>query len=260
MSKQADIIRELQDSLRELQDRINASEAICKDLLSHLYNSEAQGRIKFDDYRIKYTQEAIERREAEAKAKQLRDNFNTARADFRDMAEANFWTLVFLNDKERQEKLDDIWSTITDSLVLPEDAKRPQHTVPKLTVDQLINRRAELLDSINKANATQYNDTIEHCNQSKADFALSMERERDKQIAEINRKDGLSESERQRKVSEVEAYFEREIQKHLLEMKRQISSAEVSLQRLDDHKAELAKVDVDWHPNRSTHLRRIGST
>ena len=235
MSEQADIIR-------ELQDRLNATEAICQDLLSHLYNSEAQGRIKFDDYRIKYTQEAIERREAEAKAKQLRDNFNTAKADFRDMAEANFWTLVFLNEKQRQEKLDDIWSTITSGLVLPEDAKRPQHIVPELTVDQLISRRSELLDSINRTNATQYNDTIEHCNQSKADFALSMEREQDKQIAEINRKDGLNESERQRQVSEVEAYFEREIERHSLEMKRQISSAEVSLKRLDDHKAELAKV------------------
>lgn len=236
MRKQSDIIR-------ELQDRLNAAEAICQDLLSHLYNSEAQGRIKFDDYRIKYTQEAIERREAEAKTKQLRDNFNTAKADFRDMAEANFWTLVFLNVKERQEKLDDIWSTITDGLVLPEDAKRPQHIVPELTVDQLINRRAELLDSINRTNATQYNDTIEHCKQSKADFGLNMKRERDKQIAEINRKDGLNEPERQRQVSEVEAYFEREIERHSREMKRQISSAEVSLKRLDDHKAELAKVE-----------------
>ena len=242
MRKQSDIIRELQDRQKELQDRVNATEAICQDLLIHLYNSEAQGRIKFDDYRIKYTQEAIERREAEAKAKRLRDNFNTAKADFRDMAEANFWTLVFLNDEERQEKLDDIWSTITSELVLPEDAKRPQHIVPELTVDQLINRRAELLDSINRANATQYNDTIEHCKQSKADFGLNMKRERDKQIAEINRKDGLNESERQRQVSEVEAYFEREIVRHSLEMKRQISSAEVSLKRLDDHKAELAKV------------------
>ncbi|MFD3432229.1 hypothetical protein, partial [Alteromonas macleodii] len=235
MRKQSDIIR-------ELQDRLNATEAICQDLLSHLYNSEAQGRIKFDDYRIKYTQEAIERREAEAKAKQLRDNFNTAKADFRDMAEGNYWTLVFLNDKERQEKLDDIWSTITSGLVLPEDAKRPQHIVPELTIDQLINRRAELLDSINRANATQYNDTIEHCKQSKADFGLNMKRERDKQIAEINRKDGLNESERQQQVSETKAYFDREIKKHLLEMKRQISSAEVSLKRLEDHKAELAKV------------------
>ncbi len=130
MSKQADIIRELQERQKELQDRLNAAEAICKDLLSHLYNSEAQGRIKFDDYRIKYTQEAIERREAEAKTKQLRDNLNTAKADFRDMAEANFWTLVFLNEKQRQEKLDDIWSTITSGLVLPEDAKRPQRVVP----------------------------------------------------------------------------------------------------------------------------------
>ncbi|WP_420933184.1 hypothetical protein ACOJR9_11910 [Alteromonas sp. A081] len=243
MSKQADIIRELEERQKELQDRVNAAEAICQDLLSHLYNSEVQGRIKFDDYRIKYTQEAIERREAEAKAKQLRDNFNTAKTDFRDMAEANFWTLVFLNDEKRQEKLDDIWSTITSGLALPEDAKRPQHIVPELTVDQLINRRAELLDSINRANATQYNDTIEHCNQSKIDFTMSMERERDKQIAELNRKDGLRESERQHQISETQAYFDREIKKHLLEMNRQIRSAEVSLKRLETHKLELVKVE-----------------
>lgn len=236
MSKQA-------DTIRELQDRLNATEAICKDLLSHLYNSEAQGQIKFDDYRIKYTQEAIERREAEAKAKQLRDNYNTAKADFKDMAEANFWTLVFLNEKQRQEKLDDIWSTITSGLALPEDAKCPQYAVPELTVDQLINRRAELLDSISRTNATQCKDTIEHCNQSKVDFTKSMERERDKQIAELSRKDGLKEPERHQQISETQAYFDREIKKHLLEMKRQISSAEVSLKRLDDHKAELDKVE-----------------
>ena len=69
-----------------------------------------------------------------------------------------------------------------------------------------------------------------------------MERERDKQIAELNRKDELSESERQQQVSETKAYFDREIQKHLLEMKRQISSAEVGLKRLEDYKTELAKV------------------
>lgn len=236
MSKQADLIR-------ELQDRLNATEAICKDLLSHVYSSEAKGQIKFDDYRIKHTQEAIERREAEAKAKQLRDNYITAKADFRDLAEANFWTLVFLNEKERQEKLDDIWSTITDGLVLSEDAKRPQHIIPELTIDQLINRRAELLDSINRINATQCKSTIEHCKQSKIDFTVSMERERDKQIAELSRKDGLRESERQHQISETQAYFDREIKKHLLEMNRQISSAEVSLKRLEAHKLELVKVE-----------------
>lgn len=236
MSKQADIIR-------ELQDRLNATEAICKDLLSHVYSSEAKGQIKFDDYRIKYTQEAIERREAEAKAKQLRDNYITAKADFRDLAEANFWTLVFLNEKERQEKLDDIWSTITDGLVLSEDAKRPQHIIPEVTIDQLINRRAELLDSINRINATQCKSTIEHCKQSKIDFTVSMERERDKQIAELSRKDGLRESERQHQISETQAYFDREIKKHLLEMNRQISSAEVSLKRLEAQKLELVKVE-----------------
>ncbi len=236
MSKQADIIR-------ELQDRLNATEAICKDLLSHVYSSEAKGQIKFDDYRIKYTQEAIERREAEAKAKQLRDNYITAKADFRDLAEANFWTLVFLNEKERQEKLDDIWSTITDGLVLSEDTKRPQHIIPEVTIDQLINRRAELLDSINRINATQCKSTIEHCKQSKIDFTVSMERERDKQIAELSRKDGLRESERQHQISETQAYFDREIKKHLLEMNRQISSAEVSLKRLEAHKLELVKVE-----------------
>tara|TARA_Y100000034_G_scaffold65760_1_gene79398 strand:- start:378 stop:1115 length:738 start_codon:yes stop_codon:yes gene_type:complete len=237
-------MRKQSDLIQQLTDRVCATEAICKDLLAHVLGSDAQAQIKFDDYRIKYTQEAIERREAEARAKQLRDNFNTAKADFRDMAEANYWTLVFLNEKERQEKLDDIWSTITIDLALPEDAKRPQYIVPELTVDQLISRRSELLDSIDRTNATQHKSTIEHCNKLMIDFTKCMEQERDKQIAELNRKDGLSESERQQQINETQAHIDREIKKYLLEMKRQISSAEVSLKRLDDHKAQLAKVET----------------
>lgn len=236
MSKQTEIIR-------ELQDRVNATEAICIDLLSRLYNSETQGRTKFNDYRTNYTQEAIEHREAEAKATQLRDNYNTAKADFRELANTNFWTLVFLNEAERHEKLDDIWSTITDGLLLPEDAARPQHTLPELTVDMLISRRAELRDSISSANASQCDNTIEHCNKSKIDFTKSMEKARDKRVAELSRNEKLSESDRQTQISDTQAHFKREIQKHLLEMNRRISSEKVTLKRLEDHKTELAKVE-----------------
>jgi len=59
------------ETIRELKDRVNALEAMTRDLLAVALNSEAQAKIKFDDYSIKYTQEAVEKREAEAKAKRL---------------------------------------------------------------------------------------------------------------------------------------------------------------------------------------------
>ena len=91
------------ETIRELKDRLCAVEAICKDLLARDYNSAAQGQIKFDDYRIKYTQAAVEQREAEAKAKQLSVNLHTVKTDFRDIAKSKYWSLVFMTEKKREQ-------------------------------------------------------------------------------------------------------------------------------------------------------------
>ena len=79
MSKQA-------ETIQQLTDRINALEAICFDLLTLRYNNASQAQVKFDDYRIKYTQEAIDKREAEAREKMLKDNLRAATAEFKERA------------------------------------------------------------------------------------------------------------------------------------------------------------------------------
>jgi RNAse (barnase) inhibitor barstar len=235
MKSQAEIIR-------ELEDRISATEAICKDLLANVYNSEAQAQIKFDDYRIKYKKEAIEQREAEAKAKQLKENYITVKSEFTDRAKADYWTLVFLSDKQREKELDALWSSITTGVELPEDAKRPQHVIPELTEEQLFIRRVELQDSIDRANPTQNEHTIEHCSKSKIEFTNSSERERDRLIGELRARTDVSEPERQRLINEATQASKYRIQNHVNNMDRQINSAQASLSRLEKHKAELGRV------------------
>ncbi|MEG3768838.1 hypothetical protein [Alteromonas sp. 14N.309.X.WAT.G.H12] len=238
MSKQSEMIR-------ELQDRLNATEAICKDLLTHLHNSPVQAQIKFDDYRIKYTQEAIEQREAEAKAKKLKENYNTVKSEFNDKVMADYWNLVFLTDKQREQRLNDIWSTITSNVELPKDAKRPQHAIPELTEERLFDRRSELQESINRANPTQNKHIIEHCSKSKVEFTERMERERDRLIGELRIKNGVSESERQRLIKETVQEHNYRIKKHVNDMDRQINSAQASLSHLEKHKTELGRVNKE---------------
>jgi len=77
MSKQS-------ETIQQLTDRINALEAICFDLLTLQYNNASQAQVKFDDYRIKYTQEAIDKREAEAREKMLKESLRAATAEFKE--------------------------------------------------------------------------------------------------------------------------------------------------------------------------------
>ena len=230
------------ETIKQLNDRVNALEAMCMDLMGVALNSPAQARIKFDDYQIKYKQEAIDKREAEAKAKQLAGNLNTAKAEFRDIANSHYWSLVFMTEKEREQKLEDIWQTVTDSLELPDYAKRPVFTLPELTEDKLLNRRTELSDAIKRANETQLNSTIEHCTQSQVDFVTLNERERDKLIADIRKQDKLTEADREHQIKLAESHYNTLIKSHVQDMQRQINSAKLQLTKLQQNKAELTKV------------------
>lgn len=230
------------ETIRDLKDRVNALEAMTLDFLAVALNSEAQAKIKFDDYQIKYTQEAVEKREAEAKAKRLAENFNTAKAEFRDLANSCYWSLVFMTAKEREQKLDDIWQTTITDLELPENAKRPVFVVSEPDEDKLMVRRTELMKAINRTNEGQLKNTISHCEQSQLDFVYLNEKERDKQVAELRKKDKLTEAERQHQIKNTEDFFNIRIKQHVQEMQRQINAAKVQLTKLAQDKAELAKV------------------
>lgn len=231
------------DTIQELKDRLNAVEAICMDYLIRICNSEAQAKVKFDDYRISYTQEAIEQRKVEDRAKQLKENYKIAQADFNDLAKASYWSLVFMTKKEQEKELDKIWLSLIYGVELPEGAKRPQHAVPEITVDELISRRSELNASIDRANPTQDKSTIEHCTKAKKEFPKRMERERDRLINGLKHKDELSEHERKLQIISTENDINYRIKRHVNTMDRQIQSAERRLANLEKHKDELTKVN-----------------
>jgi len=159
MSKQS-------ETIQQLTDRINALEAICFDFLTLQYSTPARAQVKFDDYRIKYTQEAIDKREAEAREKMLQDNLRAATAEFKERAEAQYWSLVFMDSKDQEKALSDIWSTAIDGLELPKNAKQPTYTVSAPTEDQLMSRKSELESIIGSINETYCHDIIKHCEKS----------------------------------------------------------------------------------------------
>lgn len=228
---------------RELQDRVNALEAICKDLLTITLNNPAQAQIKFDDYRIKNTQAAIEQREAEAKAKQLRENYAAATLEFRDRASTAYWSLVFMTEKQREQTLKEFWNAAISGLALPEDAQRPVYPINAPTEEELMERRAALNLAISRVNTNYENDKIKGCEQSIQDFTKANEAEQAKHAAEIKRKDKLTEAERDHQLRENEQYYFRLIKKHIQQMNRQITSAKTTLKCLEDNKAELGKVN-----------------
>ena len=235
MSKQQEIIN-------QLNDRVNGLEAICLDLLSHHFQSEAQGRIRFDDYRFKNTQEAIDKREAEAKAKQLRENLAVAKSDFRDKANSEYWTLVFLSDKEKKKQLDDIWTTITAEMELPKGAKRPDYQFVELTEDKLIDRRNEINHALDRINTALAKDTIEHSEKSMQDVTLSLEANLKNDIAKLKVNTKISDSERAERIRNREQETKIMIRKHLQDCRRRIDASKTTLKQYERLQVELKHV------------------
>lgn len=235
MSKQS-------ETNQQLNDRINALEAICFDLLTLQYNNASQAQVKFDDYRIKYTQEAIDKREAEAREKMLKDNLRAATAEFKERAEAQYWSLVFMDSKAQEKALSDIWSTAIDGLELPKNTKQPTYSVSAPTEDRLMSRKSELESIIGSINETYCHDLIKHCEKSLTDSATALEREAKAQVAKLRKDDKLTESEREHQIKETEALYNAKIRQAINDNKRQISSAKNDLSRLQQSREELSKV------------------
>jgi hypothetical protein len=235
MSKQA-------ETIQQLIDRINALEAICFDFLTLRYNNASQAQVKFDDYRIKYTQEAIDKREAEAREKMLKESLRAATAEFKERANASYWSLVFMDSKAQEKALSDIWSTATDGLELPKNAKQPTYSVSAPTEDQLMRRKSELESIIGSINETYCHDRIKHCEKSLTNATTGLEREAKAQVAKLRKDDKLTESEREQQIKETEALYNAKIRQSINDNKRHISSAKTELNRLQQSREELSKV------------------
>lgn len=228
--------------ISKLIDRTNALEAICIDLLTKTGYNAAQSRIIFDDYQIKYTQKAIDEREEATKAKTLKDNYNAAVAEFKGVAKSNYWTQAFMSKKELNRHLDVIWSQAIEGLELPEGAKRPLYEVTEPSIDMLIERRKELMRSIESNNKALLDETIKHCEQSIIDVTKSLEKHRDSEIAKLRKDVDKSPSERDKSIKELEDDVAQRIRKNLVEQRRRIASSKVSLARLESDQDQLKDV------------------
>ena len=232
------------ETTNKLIDRVNALEAICLDLLQLTGLTPPQTRIKFDDYQIKYTQEAIDKREAEVHAKQLSENRRAAVSEFNGIAASHYWKLVFMSKKEQGKHLDAIWLDTTEGLELPNGTKRPDFAVIEPSVDKLIERRAELVSSVDSINLTMENQTIKHNEQSIIDVSQGLEKQCASEVAKLRKDDSTSQAERERLIKETEADYKVRISRHIHKCQSYIESAKVSIKRHEAMQEELEAVNT----------------
>ncbi len=228
---------------KQLNDRVNALEALCIDLLIKTGLNPAQSRIAFDDYQIKYTQEAIDKRAAEAKAKALSENYRVVVTEFNDYVKAHYWELVFMTEKQRAKYLDDVWANTITGFELPEGSKSPALSLPEPTIEQLISRRTELIASIERVMVSTLEEGITHCEQAIADVSTRLERELNTDIAKLSKDGKIKPSELERMIKETKSDYHQRIRKNIQSNQRQIDSAKVSLKIHKAQQEQLVQVD-----------------
>lgn len=153
----------LEATVKQQQDEINGLKATAKMLLTSLMGSPAQAQIKYDSIMLENTAEAVANREAEQKARELKDNAATITKEYRDRKASQYWLLVFMSEEERTVYLDSLWSELAEGVELPKGCVRPSDTFIMPNDAQLIDRKVELEAVIDRANPTQAKYDIEFC-------------------------------------------------------------------------------------------------
>ena len=200
----------LEATVKQQQDEINGLKATAKMLLTSLMGSPAQAQIKYDSIMLENTAEAVANREAEQKARELKDNAATITKEYRDRKASQYWLLVFMGEEERTAHLDSLWSELAEGVELPKGCVRPGDAFIMPNDAQLIERKVELEAVIDRANPTQAKHEIEHGESNLQ--ALK------KQKPNPNTRDEIS------------------------RYTRSVSYAKVVLQQLEQNKVELGKV------------------
>lgn len=203
-------ITALETIVKQQQDEISGLKAIAKALLTTTMGSPLQAQVKFDTLMIENTAEAVANREAERKARELKDNAATITKEYRDRKASQYWLLVFMSEEERTAYLDRLWSELAEGVELPIGCVRPGDAFIMPDENQLIDRKVELEAVINRANPTQAKHDIEFC-----EGHLNTLK---KQKPDANTRDEMN------------------------RYSRSITNAKVVLQQLEQNKAELSKV------------------
>ncbi|NVK57770.1 MAG: hypothetical protein HWE26_19380 [Alteromonadaceae bacterium] len=225
----------------ELTDTINGLKAACMHLLSAQHSS-AQATIMMDKFLIENSAEAIRKREQEVEAKRNNEAMRNARADFLDRVKADYWSMCYMSQKQRDDHIKSIWDELKAAYGMPKLTAVPAYNHHAPTFREMLSHMEELQAVIDSVNLTFADEHVKHSEKSITEYRNVMEAHTSKHINEIKTRTDINEQDKQRFIEEAKADCQYKIKQHESTMNRQIASAKASFVRVESAKAELKKL------------------
>ena len=227
--------------IAQLTDTVNGLKAACMHLLS-AQHSPAQATIMMDKFLIENSAEAIRKREREAEAKRNNEAMRNARTDFLDRVKADYWSMCYMNQKQREEHIKSIWDELKAAYSLPKSYAVPAYNPHAPTFSEMLRRLEELQAVIDSANLTFADEQAKHSEKSITEYRNVMEAHTSKHVSNIKKRTDIGEQEKQQLIKQAQADCQFKIKQHESTMNRQIDSAKASFARVESAKAELKKL------------------
>jgi len=227
----------------QLTDTVNGLKAACMHLLS-AQHSPAQATIMMDKFLIENSAEAIRKREREAEAKRNNEAMRNARADFLDRVKADYWSMCYMNQKQRENHIKSIWDELKEAYGMPKLAAQPAYNHQEPTFSEMLQHMEELQAVIDSANLTFADEQAKHSEKSITEYRNAMEAYTSKHVNNIRKRTDINEQDKQRFINEAQAECQYKIKQHESTMNRQIASAKASFARVESAKAELKKLSL----------------
>lgn len=227
--------------IAQLTDTVNGLKAACMHLLS-AQHSPAQATIMMDKFLIENSAEAIRKREREAEAKRNNEAMRNARTDFLDRVKADYWSMCYMNQKQREEHIKSIWDELKAAYSLPKSYAVPAYNHHAPTFSEMLRRMEELQAVIDSANLTFADEQAKHSEKSITEYRNVMEAHTSKHVSNIKKRTDIGEQEKQQLIKQAQADCQFKIKQHESTMNRQIDSAKASFARVESAKAELKKL------------------
>ncbi len=227
--------------IAQLTDTVNGLKAACMHLLS-AQHSPAQATIMMDKFLIENSAEATRKREQEAEAKRNNEAMRNARTDFLDRVKADYWSMCYMNQKQREDHIKSIWDELKEAYSLPKSYAVPAYNHPVPTFSEMLRRMEELQAVIDSANLTFADEQAKHSEKSITEYRNVMEAHTSKHVSNIKKRTDIGEQEKQQLIKQAQADCQFKIKQHESTMNRQIDSAKASFARVESAKAELKKL------------------
>ncbi|WP_394176565.1 hypothetical protein [Thalassotalea litorea] len=225
-------------------DTIFALSAMCRDLLGVICAKQGQDADSiFNEYLKNYTEANVTKQQAEAKRKELQEILRATVSDFNDRAKSMYWSLLFMSEKDRTDRLNSMWKSMTEGVELPKGTKRPGYINKPPSEDRLLERRKELQAIIERNNKAQLEADIDFHERNIIGTTKAMEADLAKMTKSIMASKEMTKEEIQQSIKVTEARQKSIIRQRVQEHKRHIDSAKSRLNVAEDAKAELKNVN-----------------